>query len=420
MKRPSQSYMSGGVYPRGAASVWLVNLFFGEGVAPTGFLLESLAVKLQEQGWLVEVLTGQVGYNAAQTGVRQRFSGKVVHLGNRLISAAGFGGRLFSWLALYASVAWFAFTHPLPSHVVIMTTPPYLHLLFVVRNLLTWRKAELILWNQDTYPEVLPSVGLVRANSIIYRLLVRLDRWATARIDKTIVLDQAMRDILANHGARHIRVIPNWELDLPKPAELSNQELAACVAAAKETARCLILYTGNYGWGHDLNNACEYLRRHSEQKSLFFLFVGGGEKWPQLLELHRQLPSAAVAVFPYQPKADLPALINHADLGLVAMEQSCLGLMSPSKIHGYLLQGKPLLYLGQPGSNVDDAITGYQCGFRVDEKDYPAFEQLLDGLAGGRIALDKLAANAKRAAVDRYVEKVGVAEVAAYIQGDVG
>src|SRR5881296_3440068 len=71
-------------------SVWLVNLFFGEGVAPTGFLLESLAVKLQEQGWLVEVLTGQVGYNAAQTGVRQRFSGKVVHLGNRLISAAGF------------------------------------------------------------------------------------------------------------------------------------------------------------------------------------------------------------------------------------------------------------------------------------------------------------------------------------------
>jgi len=45
---------------------------------------------------------------------------------------------------------------------------------------------------------------------------------------------------------------------------------------------------------------------------------------------------------------------------------------------------------------------------------------LLYGLAGGRIALDKLAANAKRAAVDRYVEKVGVAEVAAYIQGGVG
>ena len=55
--------------------------------------------------------------------------------------------------------------------------------------------------------------------------------------------------------------------------------------------------------------------------------------------------------------------------------------MSPSKIHGYLACGKPLLYVGAARSNVGDAIETYGCGFRIDLRDPAAFEAVLARIA---------------------------------------
>jgi colanic acid biosynthesis glycosyl transferase WcaI len=395
--------------------IWLVNLFFGAGPAPTGALAEGAALGLQRGGYEVEVITGRAVYNAAASANGQRFSGAVHHLDLGPSDASGFFGRLWSWAAFYLATVWFVFTRRLPPRVLVMTTPPFLHGVFVVRNLLASRPAELILWNQDTYPEVLAAVGLVRGGSVPYRLLAALERWMTSRVSKAIALDGTMARILQSHGSRRTAVIPNWAVPGDDGDGEPRDELADRIAVARRSHRFLVLYTGNYGWGHDLAALLAYLRDNPEQRDFFFLFVGGGEKWAGLAEFASAHAPGCTAVRPYVSNERYPALLRAADFGLVALETGCVGLMSPSKIHGYLALGKPLIYLGPPGSNVAEAIEQFGCGVRAGERDAVGLADQLRRVAAGEFDYAAACRGAARAGAARYSEPVAVQDILGFI-----
>ena len=386
-------------------TVWLVNLFFGLGPSPTGVLLESLALALAQKGCRVEVITGQLGYNQARDLAVRRFCGKV-HLLPVGWNAEGFFGRLLSWLLFYTGVILFALFQPLPSKVVVMTTPPFLHFIFVVFRAIKRSKTELILWSQDTYPEILAPVGLLHPSRPPYRLLIAIQKWATARVDKIVVLDQATGDIVRGHGGQRIDIVPNWEITADFESTPLPPDLAEMLRAIKRDYQFLVLYTGNYGWGHDLSVVFQFLETHPDKRDFFFLFVGGGEKWKQLLTIKKEHPNWPLEVRPYLAKSAMSTLLAHADLGLVCLEDRCVGLMSPSKIHGYLLHGVPLLYVGPSGSNVAEAIDEFQCGFQVGQRDSASLERVLNGIQSEPSVLQAKAANAKVAATTRYVDTV--------------
>jgi hypothetical protein len=197
--------------------------------------------------------------------------------------------------------------------------------------------------------------------------------------------------------------------------EIAEDPLAARMHAARKAYRYVVLYSGNYGWGHDLGVVWEYLRRQPEQRLFFFLFVGGGEKWAELERVRRELPGGCLMTAPYVARERMPALIRAADFGLVALERSCVGLMSPSKIHGYLLCGKPLLYVGPAGSNVAEAITAFGCGLRVEQDDLAGWLSCVQAIGGADFDYAALSARAARAAAARYTERVGVRDLITFL-----
>jgi hypothetical protein len=229
-------------------------------------------------------------------------------------------------------------------------------------------------------------------------------------VNKVIVLDQAMRAILESHGGRDVRVIPNWEIPLPVDEALQSRDLIRCIEDAKAKYRYLVLYTGNYGWGHDITILFDWLREHPQQRDFFFLFVGGGEKWQDLFTFRARFPNC-VGVFPYIPKTQMRSLLECADFGLVTLERSCVGLMSPSKIHGYLMSGKPLIHLGSAGSNVADAIAEFDCGIRIDEHDVLGLKGGFERITAGDFDYAAAARNASHAAMSKHAENVGVRDL---------
>ncbi len=314
---------------------------------------------------------------------------------------------------------WFVFTGRLPAKILIMTTPPFLQVVFVLRNLFSRRRAELILWNQDTYPEILAAVGIVRKSSVFYRLLLAMQRWSIARVDKVIALDHAMKALLQQHGGKHIEIIPNWEIGLAVDRPPENDELAERIRRAKAEYRYLVIYTGNYGWGHNLTIVCDYLRQNPKQRDFFFLFVGGGEKWQTLVHLQRQHQIECMDVIFYIPRSRSLALLREAHFGLVALERSCVGLMAPSKIYSYLACGKPLIYIGPDGSNVADAIDNYQCGFRIEEDDIDGLHHCLESLLADTFDYEALSRSAAKAVACRYSETAAVPDVLRVIHSPV-
>lgn len=289
--------------PRLGERLWLVNLFFGSRDGPpTGLFLESLAVELELSGHQIEVLTGNVAYNGDLVDGTRRFRGQVTTLYSGPLNAEHFTGKLLTWFCFYVSLFWHIITHRMPDKVVVMTTPPFLHVLFSMRNFFSSKPTELILWNQDTYPEVLVAVGLIRPDGWIFRLLSKVERWSMKRIDKVIALDQAMAQLdTVLRGARDTRSIPIGICLIPE--EQQRVDLPAPLLERMQKYRYLIIYTRNFGWGHDLSVLQEWWELHPDQRDFFFLFIGGGCKSERLREW-QQLQREFLDVRPYVSRAE--------------------------------------------------------------------------------------------------------------------
>lgn len=390
--------------------IWLVNLFFGPGLAPTGVLLESLAVDLERQGWRVEVLAGTAEYRTEATGEVSRFAGKV-HRFRCRSKRTGLWGKFWTWIWFYLKVVWFTFWRRMPDVIVVQTTPPFLHTIFAIRSLFTWRRPKLILWNQDTYPETLVATEILHEKSFAYRLLKWVARWSGRRVSKAVALDGAMVNWLRGQGINDVRVIPNWDVPKGNVGAASTSvpnPLPDELSKSGDGFQCKIAYTGNLGFGHDLTPLWDYITRNPTQTNYLFLFVGEGDRTADLKELVRRNGWQCVKFWPYLPASEFHSLLNWADCGLVALEISCLGLMSPSKMHAWLGAGKPVLYLGPEGSNVTDTVRAYDCGFIVDPRDPRGFDLVADTILESLSNPAEMGERAKRAWRERHTAEVGL------------
>lgn len=384
--------------------VWLVNLFFGSGPAPTGVLLASLADELLRQGWQVEVLTGTAEYRTDVATEAAPFVGKV-HRFRCATAGSGLRSKFRTWLTFYLKVAWFIWWRRLPEIVIVQTTPPFLHTLFAMRALFSRHRPRIILWNQDTYPEMLVAAGMLRESSLIYRFLRRMARWSARRVALAVALDGAMADRLRQQGVQHVTVIPNWDVT---PTEAAESPLPCELEQLAVGYRYRIAYTGNLGRGHDLTPLWDYLRRHPQQTDFCFLFIGEGDRTAELRELVQREGWQCVKFWPYLPAAEFSALLNWADFGLVALEPNCLGLISPSKMHAWLGAAKPVIYIGPAGSNVSETLDEFDCGVTVDPATATSFERIAGKLSDSA-SVAHMSHQSRQAWESRHSPRVGLA-----------
>lgn len=377
-----------------------MNQFFGQGSAPTGRLLDDLAVQLQDTGWEVTVLTGAGSYRDSEAQVAAKFSGSIRRFGLRK-SSRGAIGKLCYWLAFAIHLAWWTFWQRQPDVILMQTTPPLLHVWFAMWRCIRGRRARLVLWNQDTYPELLVAAGIFRETSWIYRGLRGLNRWSLRRLESVVVLDSAMRDHFCsqlNEAQRAVVLIPNWDTTTLVAAE----EIPESIRQLASGYRYKLVYSGNLGLGHDLEPLLQVLATHPEQSDFFVLVVGRGDQTSTLEERSQREGWHFVGFSPYLEDAAFRALLNWADVGLVALDMRYLGLMSPSKIHAWLGAGTPILYLGPRGSNVAETIELFDCGWICEPTDSMAVTRVLNELRTDPNVLARKGLAARQAWSERH------------------
>lgn len=383
--------------------VWLVNLFFGPGPAPTGVLLASLADELLRRGWRVDVLTGTAEYRADVVSESVPFAG-TLHRFRCATLQTGLRGKFRSWLTFYLKVGWFILWRRQPEIIIVQTTPPFLQTLFAMRGLLSWRRPKLVLWNQDTYPETLAATGMLRESTLSYRLLKRIARWSARRVSLGVALDGAMAERLRQQGVVRVSVIPNWDVTSAEPTHVTLPTELQDLAAGY---RYRLAYTGNLGRGHDLTPLWDYLRRNPHQTDFCFLFIGEGDRTAELRELVQQEGWDCVKFWPYLPAGEFAALLEWADFGLVALEPNCLGLMSPSKMHAWLGAGKPVIYIGPDGSNVSETVRAFDCGVIVNPAEPDSFDRVAT-LASDTATVENMRRQSRIAWQSRHTPQVGL------------
>lgn len=327
--------------------------------------MTDLAESLAARGFGVTALAGRGRYNGGER-LAPRESYRGVRVERAWATSFGKGsvaGRLADYMTFYLGAAWKLMTLPRHDVVMALTTPPLIGLLALVAcRLRGMRLAALV---QDVYPDVGVALGTFREGSITTRVLDRLNRLVLSRADRVIVLGECMRERVAAKvdagGGERIDVIHNWA-DGEKIRPLDEGERNHFVEEHGLAGRFVVEFSGNFGRVNDFDTPLGAARLLRDRDDIVFLFVGDGAKAAEINEYVRANRLRNVKLLPYQPRGSLLYSLAAGDAHLVTLAEGLAGLSVPSKTYGILAAGRPVLFVGDPRSDIARLVAEHGCG----------------------------------------------------------
>jgi glycosyltransferase involved in cell wall biosynthesis len=399
-----------------SARIIFLNRFFYPDHSATSELLSDLVFSLVRKGISAAVITSRLKYENAGDSLPSRASVKGVDVWRVWTSKRGrqrLIGRSLDYLSFYFAAGWRLWRLARSGDIIVVKTDP--PLLSVVIAPLAWlRRASLVNWLQDVFPEAAEALNVGgRVGHLAFRMLRPLRNWSLVSAKANVVVGEQMAFILQEQGIdrKRIQVVPNWSdgilvAPLPGPNALRDQW------APKS---CFVVgYAGNLGRAHDVTTiiaAMSLLHERAAKspydeiaRKIVFVFVGGGAQWARLEQevVKRRLTN--VRFHPYQPRERLAETLCAADVHLVSLNPKLEGLIVPSKFYGIAAAGRPTLFIGDQDGEIGRLVEEFACGFTVAPGDGKALANRILQLAQDPQLCATLGAHA-RAAFEKHWNK---------------
>ncbi|HTQ30175.1 MAG TPA: glycosyltransferase family 4 protein, partial [Opitutaceae bacterium] len=316
-------------------SLIFLNRFYWPDEPATAQLLTDLAEALAEAGQPVVVITShnrrpETPDEETHRGVRIR------RVRGTRVGEKNLPGRALDFLTFsFGALLRVARTARRGDTLVLMTDPPLLGI--AATALARGRGARVVHWVQDIYPEI----AMALAGSPGLRLFRPLRDWAWRRADFCVAPGDDMAALIRARGAGNTVVIPNWA-----PAGLVPAAAEERREAWNLGGKFVVAYSGNLGRVHDLLPLLEAAAALREEAGIAFVFIGNGAQRPALETAAKKRGLGNVRFFPPQPRERLGETLAVGDVHLVTLRPGCEQLVFPSKFHGIVAAGRPVLFVG--------------------------------------------------------------------------
>jgi len=273
-----------------------------------------------------------------------------------------FVGRTLDYMTFYISSFFYLMRIVGKGDIVVAKTDPPM-ISIVVWLVVKLKRAVLINWIQDLFPEVAAALSVIHKKSILYLVFKRLKNISVRAADYNVVIGERMKDKLLEEGcdSNKIKVIDNWNINHDEKYINKRENYLIDDWALKD--KFVIGYSGNFGFAHVYESVRKMMQYFSSDKSVFFLFIGGGKYYDKLKEYvsANQIPN--VIFKPYQDKDKLSYSLSVADIQLISLVPELEGLIVPSKFYGLAAIGSPMIFIGdvhgEIGSVLDRTKSGY-------------------------------------------------------------
>lgn len=317
---------------------------------PESFRINGLVRSLNQAGCHVTVLTGQPnypqgvvfnGYAAWKATHQEHEDGYTVY---RVPLIPRGRATAFRLIANYASfVLSAALIGPWLLRrtqfdvIFVYGTSPILQVVPAI--VLKWlKRATLVTWVQDLWPESLAATGFVRNRSVL-KLVERLVRWIYRRND--LLLGQSRGFVTAIQklsGPTPVELFPN-----PGDFDSGNVLLEGEPALWLEPG-FNVVFAGNFGTVQALGTVLEAAELLHPDPEVRFVLVGSGSRGDWLKSEIARRGLTNVRVPGRFPAERLPGIIAQASALLVCLVRSpTMSLTIPAKIQTYLAAGRPII-----------------------------------------------------------------------------
>jgi glycosyltransferase involved in cell wall biosynthesis len=388
-----------------------VNRFFHPDHSATSQILSDLAFHLGEAGFDVQVLTSRQIYDDSSRELPASESVRGVHV--HRVWATRFGrGRLLpraiDYLTFYLSaIAKLAALADSSTVVVAETDPPLLSVPSALVARL--RRAPLVNWTQDLFPEIAQSLG-VPGIALVAPVLRRLRNLSLKLAQTNVVLGDSMALRLRAEGIAQdkIDVIHNWspvEMEPPSGHPVANSLREEWNLGQK----FVVGYSGNFGRAHDFATVLDAAAMLRNLPDVHFLFVGAGAQLPWVQARVADLGLTNVSFQPYQPLDRLALSLSVPDVHLVSLKPELEGLIVPSKFYSVLAASRPVLFVGDPKAEMARRIEEAGCGLAFSIGAVADLATAIQQLASQPAQVAEMGARARALWAEKFQRKQALA-----------
>jgi glycosyltransferase involved in cell wall biosynthesis len=347
---------------------------------PESFGITALARSMHARGVEVTVLTGQPNYPggvvfdgyAAWRVCRECFDGieivRVPIFPRGIKSGVRLAANYLSFIVSACFIAPWMLRGRQFDAVFVYAPSPLLQALPAVW--LSWlKRAPLVVWVQDLWPESLSATGFVK-KKVVLDLVASAVRYIYRRSDLILIPSEGFRTPIRRLMGNADRIIyyPNAFVDESGSASLS-PDLNALVEAIAEGPS--VVFAGNLGTAQALETLLGAAERVAAlQPDIRFFIVGSGSLSGWLaseIEKHKLANVFLPGRFP--PQAMAPIYTAASVLLVSLRDEPIFAMTIPSKIQGYLAAGKPVIAClnGEGARIVVEAEAGIACPAGDDE-----------------------------------------------------
>jgi hypothetical protein len=351
-----------------------VNRFYWPDEPATAQLLTDLAEALAARGHSVSVIASHPGGDTPSA--EQRRGVAIVRVRVTRLNRCGLLGKLADFTTFYVGCLIGLIVQVRPGDIVVaLTDPPLLGAgVWLAARL---RRAKVIHWAQDIYPEI--AVALTGNRWL--GVFAPLRDLAWRRAEACVTLGSDMKRVLSRAGVepRRLAVIPNWA-----PAGLDVQPAGTADALRKKwelVGKFVVLYSGNLGRVHDLVPLLDVAERLQAQPHIVFVFVGRGAQLATLQARTDERKLKNIRFQSPQPRDQLATALSLGDLHLVTLLPGCENFVFPSKLYGIAAVGRPILFVGPPDCEIATLIKARRIGRTFSRGETVAMADTITGLS---------------------------------------
>jgi colanic acid biosynthesis glycosyl transferase WcaI len=390
--------------------VIFVNRFFYPDESATSQMLSDLAFFLAGRQHVITVITSRQCYD--EPGTELPFSETIGGVSIFRVWTSRFGrhkliGRAIDYLTFYVSAAWRLYRQTQAGDIIVVKTdPPALSI--VALPMRTLRRARLVNWLQDIFPETAQVLGYAPRimAPVLYLLRWLRDRSLNAA-DMNVVVGKCMRGYISDLPVSddRIRVIANWsDGRLIAPVHHAENPLRAAWSLDRAF---VVEYSGNLGRAHEIETILGGMKiLAAKQKksgpSIEWLFIGGGALYGFLKNEVARLKFESVHFKPYQPRASLSWSLSVADVHIISLRPELEGLVVPSKFYGIAAAGRPVIFIGDESGEIAQLIRCHRCGYTVAMGDETTLANMIADLAANPDRCREMGEHAQKAFVMEF------------------
>lgn len=223
------------------------------------------------------------------------------------------------------------------------------------------KKAPVVFWALDLWPETLVAVGVARSPRVL-GWVGHMVRFIYNRCTLVLGQSQSFLGSIAKYcnDPSKIHYFPNWvEEAFTETAVIPAPEVPI------QTNVFTVLFAGNIGEAQDMPSVLSAVDKLKNHTHIRWVIVGDGRLTPWLqLEVKRRGLQDRILLPGRFPLERMPSFFAHADALLVSLKQDPVFSMTiPGKVQSYLMAGIPILGMldGEGAAVIREAQAGLTC-----------------------------------------------------------